>query len=327
MGICYCNFHEEKGNEIVCQFPDNIISQTNFEKISNLLLPEQSMCDRVYTMNFNKYYLVSYPNMLSNKNYKRFNLVFCVFIIVKKNSYERDNHIYDSFVRKISKSFENAEIDCGCSFLQKDYEAITQFIREIYDAIKNGNKLISIQNQKRPNLHFFFEIKHMSIAKAKIVHNLTDDDLIQKIPMWIKKYEIKSNLEINKREIIKAIDGAKRITDIIEETKIKLNAIKSVICNLVSEDYVELIDSYNDTNEFALSNKFVGYNQDEIFKMFKEFVLSNGGKLNDTRISVYCLIQEIPQMNINFEKISYDNKLKINFAIKEKFIIKKILFK
>ena len=82
--ILFSEFHIEIGNQIVYQYPQNYIRKEDFQRISNLILPNQKACYTLSVLSMGGNYIVGYPVYLESIVYNRNSYFFNFSIVLSK---------------------------------------------------------------------------------------------------------------------------------------------------------------------------------------------------------------------------------------------------
>ena len=76
LSILYTEFNIDKGPEMVYQVPSNYISQEDFKKISEFVVPSSKFCHKEISLHLGNTYLLGFPIFLNNQIYERNRLEF-----------------------------------------------------------------------------------------------------------------------------------------------------------------------------------------------------------------------------------------------------------
>lgn len=128
----YTQFDVEKGCEIICQFPKDFITNEDFIKISEYIIPKPELCNKNLSLKLGKSYLIGYPINLTSKNYNRAKFQFNFSLILEHEEYENNKYTYESLLKKISKTFEEFEINSGYDLILNNTNNIVNFVKNLY---------------------------------------------------------------------------------------------------------------------------------------------------------------------------------------------------
>ena len=156
LSILYTEFNIDKGPELVYQIPSNYITQEDFKKISEFVVPSTKFCHKEISLHLGNTYLLGFPIFLNNPSYERNRFEFNFCLLVEEEDYENNNYLYQCLIKKIDMTFENLEIDYNFKFMQKSLNMIKQFIDTLYSEFISGKSIINIQieeSEKRDSLN------------------------------------------------------------------------------------------------------------------------------------------------------------------------------
>ena len=131
LSILYTEFNIEKGPQLVYQVPSNYITQEDFKKISEFVVPYSKFCYKEISLHLGNAYLLGFPIFLNNQIYDRNRFEFNFCLLVDEDDFENNNYLYQCLIKKIDMTFENLEIDYNFKFMKKNLNMIKQFEEDI----------------------------------------------------------------------------------------------------------------------------------------------------------------------------------------------------
>ena len=217
--ILFSEFHIEIGNQIVYQYPQNYIRKEDFQRISNLILPNQKACYTLSVLSMGGNYIVGYPVYLESIVYNRNSYFFNFSIVLSKEVYSKNYQVYDSLVDKINKLLAQTEIEEKFDYNQKNTELIKTFINELYAIIKKGSE-ISIEIGYKNDKKFIFDFNFTSANLKKGYNKAVTLSVYVKQKNELKLTKLKNEI----RNTIK--DTVREITDKIREENFSCYKVK-----------------------------------------------------------------------------------------------------
>lgn len=142
--LFYSQFDIEKGGEIIVQYPNGYLSNEEFIKISEYVVPKPELCNKSVSIKLGSSYLMGYPIYLTSKNYNRTRFQFNFSLIVKEESFEKDGVVFEMLLMKIAKTFEEVEISSGYDCILHNRDNIINFVKELHLSLTKSNPVIQI---------------------------------------------------------------------------------------------------------------------------------------------------------------------------------------
>ncbi len=281
--IFFTEFDIKTGANIIYQTP-NYLKMEEFNIISDFIIPNSELCNKIISVKLGNSYLLGYPITLSNQIYDRVRYQFNFCILLPKNEYEKNYYLYDLILKKISITFENKEIDLNFKFIKKNYNIIKNFLDNIFKHIKSKNDTIdffvNLKNQDK--IEFFFKYINYKKLKNKIKP--------YKVPIWIKVINLTNikYLGINIEMVIKTIDGIKSIKEISDELNINLDYVELIITNLIALDYLILIDVFDINNRYKANSTLKELDIEKLYNEYNNFIkISNNHIIDEIQNLLY----------------------------------------
>ena len=268
--ILFSEFHIEIGNQIVYQYPQNYIRKEDFQRISNLILPNQKACYTLSVLSMGGNYIVGYPVYLESIVYNRNSYFFNFSIVLSKEVYSKNYQVYDSLVDKINKLLAQTEIEEKFDFIQKNTELIKTFINELYAIIKKGSE-ISIEIGYKNDKKFIFDFNVLDYQSKEI------EIKSEHVPFWIKSIS-KDTITKNEKEfitIIHSIDGINTVNTIAEKNNIPIQIVEQVIANLHNQNMITLNEKIEFSNSFRARSELRRFDKKDLYEKYKKFCEMN----------------------------------------------------
>ena len=287
--IFFSEFDIKTGANIIYQIP-NYLKIEEFNIISNFIIPNSELCNKIMSVKLGNSYLLGYPITLSNQIYDRVRYQFNFCLLLPKDEYEKNFYLYDLILKKICVTFENKEIDLNFDFIKKNYNIIKEFLDNIYNHIKIKNETIdffvNLKNQNK--IDFFF--KYINYKKLKIKVKP------YKVPIWIKNINLDNikYLGINIEKVIKNIDGIKSIKEIADYLNMNINYVQLIITYLIVLDYLFLVEVFNINNRYKANSSLKDLDIEKLYNDYINFIkISNNHIIDEIQNLLY------PENNID----------------------------
>ena len=130
--IFLCEFHPHRGPIISCQYPENSISKDLFDSISVYLIPKPQLYKRIITVRVSGLKIASYPNEIQSTFYDRNQFLFNLCFACNSNDHTVQ---YESVVKKLSKYFENLEIENRFLSNERSKEGLPGIFQKILEEL------------------------------------------------------------------------------------------------------------------------------------------------------------------------------------------------
>ena len=170
LSILYTEFNIEKGPQLVYQVPSNYITQEDFKKISEFVVPYSKFCYKEISLHLGNAYLLGFPIFLNNQIYDRNRFEFNFCLLVDEDDYENNNYLYQCLIKKIDMTFENLEIDYNFKFMKKNLNMIKQFVDNLYSEFSSKKSIINIHIEEQE------DINKLGLEKIKKIIPLSEKD-------------------------------------------------------------------------------------------------------------------------------------------------------
>lgn len=182
--LFYSQFDIEKGGEIIVQYPNGYLSNEEFIKISEYVVPKPELCNKSISVKLGSSYLMGYPIYLTSKNYNRTRFQFNFSLIIKEDSFEVSGIVFDLLLMKIAKTFEEFEINSSYNCILHNRENISGFVKELHLALQSNPTVIRIPISLSQSLDSFRDSKNLEIIKdeALLPPTMMDDSNISLSP-------------------------------------------------------------------------------------------------------------------------------------------------
>ena len=195
LSILYTEFNIEKGPQLVYQVPKNYITQEDFKKISEFVVPYSKFCYKEISLHLGNAYLLGFPIFLNNQIYDRNRFEFNFCLLVDEDDYENNNYLYQCLIKKIDMTFENLEIDYNFKFMKKNLNMIKQFVDNLYSEFSSKKSIINIHIEEQE------DINKLGINKIKKIIPLEEkeskENISNKDLPIIQLKDIKEDFDLN----------------------------------------------------------------------------------------------------------------------------------
>lgn len=275
LSIFYSQFNIEKGGEIIVQYPTDYLSNEEFLKISEYVLPKKEICNNIISLKLGKAYYMGYPIHLTSQNYDRTKFQFNFSLIVSEESYIKRSFLFENLLIKIGKTFEEYEIQSGYSLLINSNMGITQFVKELYVSIKNNSDLIKIPVNITCNT---FNFQYEFLFKMVYFDNLDVDIKDYLVPVFTSKYNEKefSYASNSVKDIYSLIDGVSHVKKIVFYSKYSSLLVKYILYNFLINNIISLVDIFQYSNIYRHSKELLSFHESTQFLTdFKKFYILN----------------------------------------------------
>ena len=167
LSILYTEFNIEKGPQLVYQVPSNYITQEDFKKISEFVVPYSKFCYKEISLHLGNAYLLGFPIFLNNQIYDRNRFEFNFCLLVDEDDFENNNYLYQCLIKKIDMTFENLEIDYNFKFMKKNLNMIKQFVDNLFSEFSTKKSIINIHIEEQE------DINKLSLDKINKITKIT----------------------------------------------------------------------------------------------------------------------------------------------------------
>ncbi len=144
LSLFYSEFNLDKGAEIIYQIPPDYITNEQFNKISEFIIPKTALCNKVLNLLLGNSYLLGYPIYLENQYYERVRFQFNFCMLIDKKEYEDNFYLYDNLIKKLNNTFETLEIENDFSFMKSNTRTIKGFMDVLYKELTSNKTEIKI---------------------------------------------------------------------------------------------------------------------------------------------------------------------------------------
>ena len=218
LSILYTEFNIEKGPELVYQVPADYISQEDFKKISEFVVPLSKFCYKEISLHLGNAYLLGFPVFFNNQIYDRNRFEFNFCLLVEEDDYENNNYLYQCFIKKIDMTFENIEIDYNFKFMKKNLNMIKQFIDTLYyECVVENKSVINIHIVESENKLITEKLRKISPVD---LHDSKENISNKDIPK-VKLRGIKDEYDLNIKFSYSSSKAFSQQDSIKEERQIK----------------------------------------------------------------------------------------------------------
>ena len=149
LAVLYTEFNIDKGPELVYQTPYNYMTQEDFKKISEFVVPLSKFCNKEISLHLGNAYLLGFPIFLNNQIYERNRFEFNFCLLVDEEDYENNNYLYQCLIKKIDMTFENLEIDYNFRFMKKSPKMIRDFVDILYSEFNSNKSILNIHIEEK----------------------------------------------------------------------------------------------------------------------------------------------------------------------------------
>lgn len=284
-GIFYAEFDNVTGPKVVYAYPEGALRGEQFDAISNYVITEACLSERVLMIRTFQKAIMVYPVCLSGAHYGRNALLFSVGFVLKETIGEESEEEHKSCLSKIGAFVKRMEISHGgvsspykvwiSGLLKNAYVGLTDESRPycVIDFDRLLRRAIQKKAKSSPNLHNLstpatacklglFRMSRCSNEQERERSMLVNDhdvpvllDTAYSSTVGHQHSDKPCSVDLIIHRILPFIDGVRFVRSIAECADADLTFVRNALGSMRMHNIVDVIDIFQFSNVYALTDR------------------------------------------------------------------------